>query len=1352
MSLLVQPTTDEAAEAVAEPLFLHRFFERAARRWPHHVALDVPPGNARPDRQRLTYAEVEAQANALAAFLCTFINGESVVAIALPRRGALLYIAQLGVLKAGAAYTCIDPAFPDEQVRDILKDSDAVALLTDAEGLRAVARLGFDRERAFDISDLIAPLRDLPVAPPSPDWLTPSSLAYIIYTSGTTGRPKGVEIEHRSISNLVSHDLETFQLSPDERVAQNSSAAYDSSVEEIWFALAAGATLVLMDDDAVRLGPDLIDWLKRERITMLCPPPTLLRTMGCEDPETELPDLSFVYVGGEVLPRDVADRWAKGRRLENGYGPTECTVTATHGRVREGEPISIGRLVCGFRGYVLNESLEEVEDGQPGELCIGGTGLARGYRNRSELTAAKFPVHPRFGRIYRTGDLVHRDRDGNYFYHSRIDAQVKLRGYRIELEAIEARLAEVEGVRQAACSVQGEGAQQALVAFVVPDDVNAPPSFDELKAWLADVLPPYMVPSRFGLLAELPTNVSNKLNRKALPLLEASGRTQDKPHVAPRDVREAQIAAAFADVLRLTEVASIDDDFFHDLGGDSLRAAQVISRLRDEAATAHLTVRDLYEARTVKELACRAASDFSAPTSFEDRSEADHFEALQGRPLLATACQVGWLLAGLVAGSSAAYFAAAEVLPRLIQRLGLIKFLMLGPFLFFAGLVVYAPLAILVAAGIKRLLIGRYRPLRAPAWGSFYVRNWMVQQTVRIIPWWLLEGTVFQQSALRALGARIGHRVHIHRGVNVLQGGWDLLDIGDDVTISQDASLRLVDFEDGQVVVGAIRIGEGSTLDIRAGVGGNTVLEPGAYLTASSSLGDGDHIPRGECWDGIPARPAGAAPPRPAVSKEARQLSPHAHGVALIGARFALGLLLALPFELPLLALALVFGVDAERALDWLDAPSLKPSLLLIGVLLVTLPGPLMLMTEALAMRALGRVQEGVISRWSLAYVRVWLKTQMVQSAGEWLSGTLFWPVWLRMAGMKIGRNCEISTITDVVPELVEIGRETFFADGIYLAGPRVHRGAVALRETRLGVNTFLGNHVVIPAGQQMPDDVLLGVCTVADDTRIWRGSSWFGHPPFELPRREVVECDRSLTHNPSLMRYVNRVFWELLRFAVPAMPALVLPVWFGLLAWAERAFTTPVFYFAVVPLVSMAAAAFFCLLVLVMKWGLLGRVRPGVHPLWSCWCSRWDFLYVAWGIYARTALSAIEGTLLLSCYLRAMGMKIGRRVVLGSGFAHVVDPDMLHFEDGATVSCQFQAHTFEDRVLKIDHVRIGRGASVGGNAVLLYGADIGAGTRVAPHSVVMKRERLLAGRDYAGCPTRPARATAQAVLAAAGD
>ncbi|HSB08175.1 MAG TPA: amino acid adenylation domain-containing protein [Blastocatellia bacterium] len=1332
MTLFDHSTSDSTTSSADEPLFLHEFFERAALRYPRGTALDIPPGIDRPDRRVFTYSEIERQANALANHLRKFVASECAVAILLSRNTEHLYISQLAALKAGAAYTCIDPTFPEEQVRDILEDSEAVALLTDHVGVARAKRCGFDPERTIDVAGLLsrASHQENIIAPPT--WLTPGSLAYIIYTSGTTGRPKGVMIEHRSIVNLVIADRDEFGLSPQDRVGQSSSAAYDSSVEEMWLGFAAGATVVVMDDNTTRLGPDLIPWLRREHITVLCPPPTLLRTTGCEDPEAALPDLSFLYVGGEALPRDVADCWARGRRLVNGYGPTECTVTALRGRIIEKEPITIGRPARGIQAWVLDESLEEVRDSEKGELYLGGICLARGYHKRPELTAEKFLEHPRLGRIYRTGDLVHRDLNGSFFYHGRIDSQIKLRGYRVELEAIEARLSECDGVREAACRVQGNGSHQTLVAFVVPDNCHGP-SFDDLKASLMKVLPAHMIPGRLATVAELPRTVGGKLNRNKLPLIEDHVGSRNGHRIAPRNEIETKLESAFREVLNLGADISVHDDFFNDLSGDSLSAAELISLLRSESLTASLTVRDLYESRTVAGLATRAG--------VEPRVEAvikDDIQRSKGWPRLATCVQIIWLLVGLMLVSSVAYVLAFDFLPVLIAGLGLIPFLLLSPFFSFALLLLYTPVALLLVMMVKKILIGRYRPLRAPAWGSFYVRNWMVQQTARIVPWTLLSGTIFQIAALRALGARIGKGVHIHRGVSLLQGGWDLLDIGDNVTISQDASIRLVDFDDGEVVVDAITLGDDCTLDVRSGVGGNTVLERGAFLTALSSLPSGARIPRNERWDGIPARPAGEAPPRPALTDDASVLSPFLHAVVLVLARFGLALVVAIPLALLALSFSFIYGFDAESAAGWLSRPSLDASFLIPAILIATVPGPVALALKALVMRALGEVREGVISRWSMAYIQVLLKTRMVQRAGDWLSGTLFWPFWLRLAGMKVGRDCEISTIIDVVPELIEIGRESFFADGIYLGGPRVHRGTVTLARTRLGENTFLGNHAVIPAGQHLPAKVLLGVCTAVDQEPVGAGTSWFGHPPFELQRREAIEVDRSLTYEPSLIRYANRVFWEALRSGLPVLPFLIFPVWFDLLSRAEAAMSRPVFLLTVLPIATLGIGAFFCLLVLALKWLLLGRVRPDTHPLWSCWCSRWDFLYVAWAVYAARVLAALEGTLLLSWYLRAMGMRIGRRVVLGSGFTQVVDPDMLEFEDGATVSCQFQAHTFEDRVLKIDRVRIRKRATVGTAAVLLYGSDIGARTRVAPHSVVMKRENLLPDRSYTGCPTHP--------------
>jgi non-ribosomal peptide synthetase-like protein len=1322
------------------PRLLHEFLDQAAARWPERVAIEVPPSPSRSERQQTTYTQLQGQADALADFLRAFVVEECVVAILLPRIGPHLYAAQLGVMKAGAAYTCIDPAFPDEQLERILADAQPMAILTDSAGWARARRVRPDAECVLDAVTWLDQHRDPPAPPPPAPWLTPRSLAYVIYTSGTTGRPKGVMIEHGTIASLVQGDLDTLGVLPTDRVGQNSSSAYDSSVEETWFALAAGATLVVMDDETIRLGPDLIDWLRRERITMFCPSPTLLRSTGCDRPEHDLPDLRLVHVGGEVLPADLAERWARRRQLINDYGPTECTVTCLRGRIEPGQAVTIGRPVPGVGAWVLTEALEEVPAGEPGELCISGH-LARGYMHQPELTAQRFPHHPRLGRIYRTGDLVRREADGRFYCLGRIDAQVKVRGYRIELEAIEACLLECAGVRAAACRVQGDDTQQKIVAFLVPEHNDAPPCFDDLKRVLRQRLPEYMVPSRFAMIANLPTTASGKLNRRALPAHEGHAPETNGHRSLPHNPLEQKLALAFRATLGVYEAVGVDRDFFHDLGGDSLLAAQLVSRLRNDPATASLTVRDLYETRTVAELARRLAfkSESSATAALAGASGSEKpvpEPHRLGRPFAATIIQLAWLVAGLMAGAPIAYLAVFELLPWATETLGLIPLLLLAPAFFGAGIAAYATLTVALAVLAKKVLIGRYHPRREPVWGSFYVRNWMVQRVVALVPWRLLEGTFSQQMALRALGAKIGRRVHIHRGVNLVQGGWDLLDIGDDVTLSQDAALQLVELEHGHVIVGPVTLGDRSTLDVRAGVAGHTCVEADGYLTALSYLQRGSRIGRGERWNGIPAQHAGAAPDRAGLPERRPDLSPAAYGAALLLARIGLAAFIALPVEALAFAFVLIHGTNAEAAAEWLAQPTLEPAGLALAAALVLLAVPLNLIFELIAMRLLGRVSPGVIGRWSWAYVRVWLKAGLVESANRWLSGTLLWPIWLRVAGMKVGKGCELSAILDTIPELVEIGPASFLADGIYLGGPRVHRGMVTLARVTIGANTYFGNNVLIAGGQAIPDGVLLGVNTVADDTKLRPGTSWFGHPPFELPRREVVACDRRLTTAPGWLAYGNRVLWELLRFALPLLPFVILLAWLGVVASASANLSVALLLLGVVPVLDFAAVAVVCVFGLVLKWALLGRVQPGVHPLWSCWCRRWEFHYTTWDLYVSGPLSALEGTLLLNLFLRAMGTRIGRRVVLGPGYASIIDHDMLAFDDDVAASCMFQAHTFEDRVLKIDRVTIRADASVGNAAVLLYGADIGEGTLVMPHSVVMKHERLLPHRTYAGCPT----------------
>ena len=1320
--------TDEVSEDV-----LPAVFARTVRRHADRVAVDVPPGDGRPARTTWTYARLDAAAARLAAALAPWAGADRVVAIHLPRHDPTLFAAQLAVSRAGAAWTCVDASFPEDHLAHVLADAKAVAVLTDAAGAARPAVAG-SGVAVLDVASLLSDAAPAAASAPRGTGPRPSSLAYVIYTSGTTGRPKGVAIEQRSIVNLVRGDLAAFGLGPGDRVAQGSSAAYDSSVEESWLAFASGATLVVLDDTTARLGPDLVPFLREEGVTVFCPPPTQLRATGCEDPRAALPRLRLLYVGGEALTPDVVERWAPGRRLVNGYGPTETTVTSLRGDVVAGGPVTIGRPVPGLEAFVLDERLEPVPDGEPGELFLGGAGLARGYLGNDDLTAERFPTHPRLGRLYRTGDLVRRDGGGDHHYLGRIDAQVKLRGHRIELSAVEAVIAACPGVRAVGCRVQGSGAAELLAAHVVPTDPAAPPRVDELEAAVRARLPSAAVPGRWAWRDALPQNRSGKLDRAALPELAAPARHGARAHVAPRDAQERRVAAAVRSVLALDADVSVEDDFFLDLGGTSLSAAVVVSTLRRDPASAAAAVRDVYEGRTVAGIARRIGA--GRPVAASAAGGAPGPAPVPAAASVGTAAvQTLWLLAGLVLSSAAVAWVWLVLAPAALARFGIAGTMLLAPLAALLLQLVWFPGSVLVVAAAKRVLVGRYRPMRAPAEGGFALRHWLVTSLARAIPWSWVSDTVLVGVALRALGARVGARVHVHQGVDLTRGGWDLLTLGDDASLGMESSVRLVEVEAGQLVVGPVTLGRGATLDVRAGAGADTELGDGAYLGPLSSLAPGARVPAGEAWAGVPASRVGDAP-RPVVDGGARAMSPAAHAVLTLALRFlrpVVGAYGALVAVVAWWCARSGFDGDALIALLAHPTPSATVGAL---ALLYAASVPVGLVAAAVGLRLVGRVRPGTWSRWSVAYLRILAKTETVRRAGDLLAGTMLWPLWLKMAGMRAGRRCEVSTVEEVVPELVEVGGGSFLTDGIYLGPPRVVAGTVTVAATRLGARSFVGNHVVVPPGTQLPDEVLLGVSTLADG-RMPAGTSWFGHPAFELPRREVVVADERLTHRPGFLRWTTRLLWELARFLIPAGNAAVLLAWAAGLSAAATAWHGPALWFVAAPTLGFLAAAVPCAWVVAAKWLLLGRVRPGQRGFWSCWASRWDFHYVLWQEHARRALSHLEGTPWLAWYLRAMGCRIGRGVTLGPGFAQVVDPDMFDLEDGVTMNAYVQAHSFEDRVLKLDRVHVRRGATVGSQALLLYGADVGEGTTVAPHSVVMKHERLLPGRAYAGVPTQ---------------
>jgi non-ribosomal peptide synthetase-like protein len=699
------------------------------------------------------------------------------------------------------------------------------------------------------------------------------------------------------------------------------------------------------------------------------------------------------------------------------------------------------------------------------------------------------------------------------------------------------------------------------------------------------------------------------------------------------------------------------------------------------------------------------------------------------------AAQGAFLSVALLAAVNTVWFLASRGLPLLTRTIGVTALVLLLPSLMLVGALVWTLVAATLTVVAKRALIGRYTPGRHPYLGSMYVRHWIVMQFARGIPWDLLESTGLRAWLLRALGARVGADVHLHRGVALHHGGWDLLEIGEGAALGRDVSLGLVTYDRQQLVFAPVSIGDHATLDTRARMGPGSRMEAGAFLGPLAWLPENAVLPAGERWDGVPAVPAGRAPEVAPSSAEPERPSAW-HAALLLAAKAAV----AQVAFLPAMALAAVVlsaweaGAAGRAAFAFSSLPLVPLALAIMTGYAISLP------LQALLCRALGRVEPGVYPLRGGTALTVLLKERLVETANVALSGTLAWPLWLRLAGMRVGRRCEISTIMEVTPELVEIADDCFFADGIYLGRPLVHRGHLHCERTTFGRHTFLGNHAVIPAGAHLPGELLLGVCTVAEPERVRAGSAWFGNPAFELPNRELVAADESLTFRPSAIRVANRALWESLRLVLPILPAFLVAfwaTWLSRLALVQRA---AVFALGVLPAAALATAAFLCGITLAAKWILLGRMREDRHPLWSCWCSRWDFLFEVWSAYGRPVIECVEGTPLVSLWLRAMGARIGRRVVLGTSLAQVVDPDMLDVGDDATVSCHLQLHSFEDRVLKLGRSRVADGATLSAGSLLLYGAHVGERSRVFEQSVVMKHEHLLPGQDYEGAPTRPAR------------
>jgi len=584
---------------------LQQLFEEAVAKAPDNIAVVF-------EGQQMTFGELNQKSNQLAYFIREqyilkhkkSLPPNTLIGLCV-EKSADLVIGILGILKAGAAYVPLDPDYPKERLEYMIADSRLHFIVTQQRVLEQNTYLSTLHPNALLILDdkivnahLEKNSMDNPVA-----ISRPQDLAYVIYTSGSTGRPKGVMIEHQSACHLAYVQKDFFNCNENTRSLQFSSICFDAAVSEIFVSLISRSSLYIIPNETKQDANKLIPYLINNKINLVTLPPPLLAVF----PDTSLPALETLVIAGEKAEKQIMDRWSEGRIFINAYGPTEYTVCASmHVYKKEDRATNIGKPNPNTQFYVLDSHYNLVPVGVPGELYIGGMGLARGYLNQKKLTKEKFISNP-FAKeislplndkIYKTGDLVRWLPDGNIEYVGRTDFQVKIRGFRIELGEIEAVLSHHWSIRQNAVIAFNEEGHKYLVAYYVVAENQEPPSFADLRGYLAEKLPDYMLPSAFVKLDAIPLTRNGKLNRDALPKPDLTSTGEN--YVAPQTDVEVALCQIWQELLGLEKVG-IRDDFFR-LGGDSILSIKLTSRMRTQGLIG-CSIKDIFEQRTIACLA-----------------------------------------------------------------------------------------------------------------------------------------------------------------------------------------------------------------------------------------------------------------------------------------------------------------------------------------------------------------------------------------------------------------------------------------------------------------------------------------------------------------------------------------------------------------------------------------------------------------------------------------------------------------------------------------------------------------------------------------------------------------------------
>jgi non-ribosomal peptide synthetase-like protein len=1039
--------------------------------------------------------------------------------------------------------------------------------------------------------------------------------------------------------------------------------------------------------------------------------------------DEDIPTLKILIFGGEVCPPDLARRWCrKGRVVYNTYGPTEAAVVATYKVLEPLQPVTIGRPMPQYVVMILDEELNPVNSGQEGEIYIGGECIARGYLNRPDLTEKKFIKTDKFTgypfRIYKTGDLAKYAENGEIIYIGRADTQVKVRGFRVELSEIEGLILKCTGIKAVAVAL--DKTTQQLAAYVVvrgKETINR----EQIGVLLRSRLPYYMIPSTLDELPSLPMTHSSKIDRSKLPPpqtpLVSSG---EKECILPSTPLETVLVDMLNKQFNRTDI-SMDDNFFDDLGGHSLLAALIVSDLRKLPMFGSMSVVDIYKHPVLKDIANYLESKLNVqtkkqevPRNFYKPSGLSYYSCwfFQGVALIFLSFLFGIEWLGPFFVYSYYYQADYGIIDSLLIML-LTYFLLM-------------PTLSLFAIAFKWLVIGRIKPGKYKLWGLYYFRFWVVDKIIAISPASYFAGTPIINIFYRMLGAKIGKDTYINVHT---ASAFDLLTIGNNVSICTDTHIKGYVITDGYLHIGSIEIEDGCFIGTRCYLSENTRMEQNSSLEDLSLLPSGATIPVNENWQGSPAEKIG-------VNNKVQQIKVwnSSHFLLYMVGVFIFPLITMLAY-FP--GMMLITHIDYSR-----DDYQFLSFTILVAISFVLL---LCLIIAFLKWLMLGNIKEGKYPVGSLFYYRKWffdqLMTLSLQVIGT-LYTTLYLQFWFKLLGVKIGKRSEISTVEFISPDLLVAGDECFLADSVSVGASHVRNGYISIAKTFIGNRTFVGNSAVVSPGTVLGNEVLVGVLSKMKTENIPTpdGTSWFGSPAVYLPRRDINQSfPITRTYKPTKKLFALRYFIEFFRVTLPATLFIVMASMITNITSYLQVDLDLLQLMLVFPFLYIAASMAGFIVLALFKWIVIGRYRPSNKPLWSGFVWRSELvtgLYENFGVLFF--LNVLTGTPFIKLPLWLLGCKIGRRTCINT--TQITEFDLVKVGDYSALNdnCTIQTHLFEDRVMKMSYVDIGKECSVGGMSVVLYDSKMEFGSRLDNLSVLMKGETLSKMSTFVGAPAKP--------------